>query len=76
MAVDSDTPHYSNSCGAMLCLDVHSGLEEESMNTVKGWIERVYTDHGIGATLATVVVMVAVIVLFMYLDVNVLEWLQ
>lgn len=61
---------------ALLRLVVRSGEKGEAVNTIKGWLERVYEDHGIGATLATVIVLVAIIVLFMYLDVNALEWLQ
>jgi hypothetical protein len=46
------------------------------MNTIKGWLEAIYNKDGIGWSLATVIVLVAIIVVFMYLDVNLLEWLQ
>lgn len=46
------------------------------METIKGWIAKIYADNGLWATVAVVVLIVALVVASNYLDVQILEWFK
>ena len=46
------------------------------METIKGWIAKVYADNGLWPTVAVLVLLAALVVAGNYLDVSLLEWLK
>jgi uncharacterized membrane protein len=46
------------------------------METIKGWIQKIYEDNGLWSTVAVVVLIVVLVVAGNYLDVSLLEWFK
>ena len=46
------------------------------METIKGWIAKVYADNGLWATLITLLVGIGVLVLLTKLDIQWMAWLK